>query len=211
MAQTILTIDTNGPGLTEFTRECADIVRSANVDTGLLTIFIRHTSASLTIQENADPDVQRDLLASLEQMQEEEDPYQPLRTPTMSESATNPIARTFFNIVEIIPRARSNTASHALEEHTSQPRAERYSHGGHLPSPTSSIASFEAAKSMSGLSQTGDALTRLGQISTLATVSEQNSTRGELSKIQGHLVEFPLEFLCDEILKPAILPRDIHI
>ena len=58
-----LTITTRGQGLTEFTDEAEKFVAESNVETGLLTVFCRHTSASLLIQENADPDVQRDLLA----------------------------------------------------------------------------------------------------------------------------------------------------
>lgn len=59
--QHILDIRTNGPGLTEFTHDTRAFVRSSSVETGLLTVFVRHTSCSLLIQENADPDVQRDL------------------------------------------------------------------------------------------------------------------------------------------------------
>lgn len=58
-----ITIRTSGPGLTEFTRDAEALVRDAAIETGLLTAFVRHTSASLLIQENADPDVQRDLQA----------------------------------------------------------------------------------------------------------------------------------------------------
>lgn len=54
-------IATNGPGLYEFTREVARWVDLANVEEALLTLFIRHTSASLVIQENADPEVRTDL------------------------------------------------------------------------------------------------------------------------------------------------------
>jgi secondary thiamine-phosphate synthase enzyme len=61
MPQTRLTIRTNGPGLTEFTREAAAFVQGSGVEEGLLTVFVRHTSCSLVIQENADPDVRRDL------------------------------------------------------------------------------------------------------------------------------------------------------
>jgi secondary thiamine-phosphate synthase enzyme len=62
MPQTTLDIRTSGPGLYEFTREASAFVRKhAEGDDGLLTCFVRHTSASLVIQENADPDVQRDL------------------------------------------------------------------------------------------------------------------------------------------------------
>ena len=59
--QTTITIDTQGPGLYEFTGEADAFVRSAGRDEGLLTVFVRHTSCSLLIQENADPDVKRDL------------------------------------------------------------------------------------------------------------------------------------------------------
>jgi secondary thiamine-phosphate synthase enzyme len=56
---TVFEIETTGPGLREFTDEVASWVRGD----GLLTLFVRHTSCSLLIQENADPDVQRDLMA----------------------------------------------------------------------------------------------------------------------------------------------------
>jgi len=58
-----ITIATRGQGLYEFTRQANELVRDAVLDEGLLTIFLRHTSCSLLIQENADPDVQRDLLS----------------------------------------------------------------------------------------------------------------------------------------------------
>lgn len=57
--QRSLEISTSGPGLYEFTRE-ANVFVNEQGD-GLLTVFVRHTSCSLLIQENADPDVQRDL------------------------------------------------------------------------------------------------------------------------------------------------------
>ena len=56
-----LTVPTKGPGLYEFTAEAVAFVRGEKIADGLLTCFVRHTSASLLIQENADPDVQRDL------------------------------------------------------------------------------------------------------------------------------------------------------
>jgi len=60
-AARILTVQTPGPGLHEITREVAAWVGEQGLTTGLLTVFCRHTSASLVIQENADPDVRRDL------------------------------------------------------------------------------------------------------------------------------------------------------
>jgi secondary thiamine-phosphate synthase enzyme len=59
--QTRITVATTGPGLYEITEEALAFVRDARVDTGLLTLFVRHTSCSLLIQENADADVRRDL------------------------------------------------------------------------------------------------------------------------------------------------------
>jgi len=59
--QTQLNLRTSGPGLYEFTREIRHFVSESGTGTGLLTIFVRHSSCSLLIQENADPDVQRDL------------------------------------------------------------------------------------------------------------------------------------------------------
>ena len=61
MPQKFVTVSTRGQGLYEFTREAEGFVRTAGVETGLLTVFVRHTSCSLLIQENADPDVRRDL------------------------------------------------------------------------------------------------------------------------------------------------------
>jgi secondary thiamine-phosphate synthase enzyme len=59
--QAEITIQTNGPGLVEVTAEVARWLTGQRISTGLLTVFVRHTSASLTIQENADPSVQADL------------------------------------------------------------------------------------------------------------------------------------------------------
>ena len=56
-----LTVSTQGKGLYDFTSEVAAWVHGQAMRTGLLTVFLRHTSASLTIQENADPDVIEDL------------------------------------------------------------------------------------------------------------------------------------------------------
>lgn len=59
--QKTLHIKTRGSGLYEFTHEVVDFVRGEGIETGLLTVFVRHTSCSLLIQENADPDVRYDL------------------------------------------------------------------------------------------------------------------------------------------------------
>jgi len=59
-------VETKGKGLVEFTAEVNRWIAAQKIDIGLLTLFCRHTSASLLIQENADPDVQKDLLAFFE-------------------------------------------------------------------------------------------------------------------------------------------------
>ena len=62
-ALTTIDIHTTSQGFFEITRDINTWVRSTGIEQGLLTVFCRHTSASLTIQENADPDVQRDILS----------------------------------------------------------------------------------------------------------------------------------------------------
>lgn len=61
MSQQILTFAAGGRGTTDITREVAGVAEAAGVDTGLCHVFCRHTSASLMICENADPDVRADL------------------------------------------------------------------------------------------------------------------------------------------------------
>ncbi|AJX93247.1 hypothetical protein BG24_3685 [Burkholderia pseudomallei PB08298010] len=56
-----ITVEARGRGLVEFTPQVRAFVEVQSVSTGLLTVFCRHTSASLLIQENADPSVQRDI------------------------------------------------------------------------------------------------------------------------------------------------------
>ena len=59
--QKVLELPTRGKTLQRFTHQVQDVVHESGITTGLCTVFIRHTSASLTIQENADPDVLVDL------------------------------------------------------------------------------------------------------------------------------------------------------
>ena len=70
-----LTILTRGQGLHEITGQVAAVVAEAGAEEGLCTIFVRHTSASLTIQENADPSAARDLEAWLNRLVPERDPH----------------------------------------------------------------------------------------------------------------------------------------
>ena len=61
---TVIDLQTQGPGLYEFTDRLVPLAKGD----GVLTVFVRHTSCSLLIQENADPDVQRDLQAFFERL-----------------------------------------------------------------------------------------------------------------------------------------------
>ena len=64
----ILTIETAGEGFVDFTREVHGFVAECGIASGVVALFVRHTSASLTIQENADPDVLKDLLTVLHRL-----------------------------------------------------------------------------------------------------------------------------------------------
>jgi Uncharacterised protein family UPF0047 len=66
IATATLTVETPGEGFVEITAAAAAFVRAAGGDDGVLLAYIRHTSASLVIQENADPDVQTDLRTALQ-------------------------------------------------------------------------------------------------------------------------------------------------
>ena len=72
--QETLRVNTHGRGLVELTREVAETVERAQVEMGLAVVFCRHTSASLVIQENADPSVQSDLLDWLGRIAPDGDP-----------------------------------------------------------------------------------------------------------------------------------------
>jgi secondary thiamine-phosphate synthase enzyme len=68
IATTKVVIDTRGQGFTEITHEVARFIVEAKAKDGALFLFIRHTSASLVIQENADPDVRADLTIALDRL-----------------------------------------------------------------------------------------------------------------------------------------------
>ena len=68
IATATLSVDTTGEGFIEITREVARFVTDAGAGEGALFLFIRHTSASLTIQENADPTVLVDLTTALDRL-----------------------------------------------------------------------------------------------------------------------------------------------
>jgi secondary thiamine-phosphate synthase enzyme len=71
----MIEISTRGQGLYEFTPTVSDWVGQQEMQTGLLTVFCRHTSASLLIQENADPTVRRDIKAYFDRIAPENGPY----------------------------------------------------------------------------------------------------------------------------------------
>jgi len=75
IAGATLRVETPGIGFTDITREAAEFIARSGAGEGVLLIFLRHTSASLTIQENADPDVQADLTAALERLAPEDAPW----------------------------------------------------------------------------------------------------------------------------------------
>ena len=74
--QRSLEIPTRGRGLIDVTRAVAEVVASSGVTVGLCSIFVQHTSASLVIQENADPSVLRDLERWLTKLAPESDVYE---------------------------------------------------------------------------------------------------------------------------------------
>ena len=69
-----LRVDVPGRGLHEFTDAVRRVVRECGLEEGLCTLFVQHTSASLTIQENADASAKRDLEAWLDRLVPEDDP-----------------------------------------------------------------------------------------------------------------------------------------
>ena len=75
IATATLTVETEGEGLVEITRDVARFVADIGARDGMLFLFIRHTSASLTVQENADPDVRTDLVTALRRLAPSDAPW----------------------------------------------------------------------------------------------------------------------------------------
>jgi len=75
IATATLTVETAGEGLVEITRDAARFVAEVGAREGMLFLFIRHTSASLTVQENADPDVRTDLVTALRRLAPSDAPW----------------------------------------------------------------------------------------------------------------------------------------
>jgi secondary thiamine-phosphate synthase enzyme len=72
IATATLTVETRGQGFTDLTGAVREFAAQAGAAEGVLLLFLRHTSASLAIQENADPDVQKDLLTALRRLAPED-------------------------------------------------------------------------------------------------------------------------------------------
>ena len=75
IATTTLRIETPGTGFIDITANAASFIEQISAGEGILLIYLRHTSASLAIQENADPDVQSDLIAALDRLAPENAPW----------------------------------------------------------------------------------------------------------------------------------------
>ena len=75
IATATLRVDTPGAGFTEITANAAGFIEQISAGEGALLVYLRHTSASLAIQENADPDVQPDLIAALDRLAPENAPW----------------------------------------------------------------------------------------------------------------------------------------
>jgi len=75
IATATLHVETVGAGFTDITEQTVNFLMQIGAEAGTLQIFLRHTSASLTIQENADPDVQTDLISALDRLAPEDAPW----------------------------------------------------------------------------------------------------------------------------------------
>jgi secondary thiamine-phosphate synthase enzyme len=75
IASATLRVDTPGVGFTDITAQAVNFIAQAGAGDGTLLVYLRHTSASLAIQENADSDVQADLVAALDRLAPEDAPW----------------------------------------------------------------------------------------------------------------------------------------
>jgi secondary thiamine-phosphate synthase enzyme len=75
IASAELSVETSGEGFSDITREAARFLEQSGAGDGVLLLYLRHTSASLTIQENADPDVQDDLVTALRRLAPADGPW----------------------------------------------------------------------------------------------------------------------------------------
>ena len=95
-------IQTRGKGTIEITGEVAEIVRRSRISTGTVTVFVRHTSASLVIMENADPSARRDLEKFFDHLVPESTPYF-IHTDEGPDDMPSHIRMTLTRTSEVIP------------------------------------------------------------------------------------------------------------
>lgn len=98
-----ITVSTRGKGTYEITDEVAQVVRQSGVRTGTVTVFIRHTSASLVIYENADPSARADLHAYFEKIAPEDGDY--VHTLEGPDDTTSHLRMALTRTSEVIPVA----------------------------------------------------------------------------------------------------------
>lgn len=98
-----LDVPTRGKGTYEITKTVADFVRASGIRTGTVTVFIRHTSASLVLYENADPSARTDLHAYFEQIAPEEGDY--AHTLEGPDDTTSHLRMALTRTSEVIPVA----------------------------------------------------------------------------------------------------------
>src|ERR1039458_1820603 len=101
IATAMLRLDTPGAGFTDITGHVASFLAQIGAGEGTLLIFLRHTSASLTIQENADPDVQTDLISALDRLA----PFASPREISSRSANDSPLRRTLPPIAHASARA----------------------------------------------------------------------------------------------------------
>lgn len=99
-----LTVRTRGKGTYEITEDVARIVGASGVSTGTATVFIRHTSASLVMYENADPSARHDLHAWFEKIIPEDDPDY-IHTTEGADDSTSHLRMAITRTSEVIPIA----------------------------------------------------------------------------------------------------------
>lgn len=97
-------VTTRGKGTYEITEKVEAIVRDSGIQTGMVTVFIRHTSASLVIYENADPSARQDLHAYFEDIAPEDGDY--VHTLEGPDDTTSHLRMALTRTSEVIPIAR---------------------------------------------------------------------------------------------------------
>ncbi len=98
----LLTVSTNGKGTYEITEQVATEVARSKIETGAVTVFVRHTSCSLIVMENADPTARRDLEEFFERLVPEDTPYFK-HTAEGGDDSTSHIRSVLTRTSEVIP------------------------------------------------------------------------------------------------------------